>query len=72
MPYLGEVSALVTAGFWSFSAIVLSAAIVRAGAIPVNVGRLVLAALYLAVLIPVMGPMSASRPARRACSRSAG
>jgi drug/metabolite transporter (DMT)-like permease len=55
MPYLGEVSALVTAGFWSFSAIVLSAAIVRAGAIPVNVGRLVLAALYLAVLIPVMG-----------------
>jgi drug/metabolite transporter (DMT)-like permease len=55
MPYLGEVSALVTAGFWSCSAIAFSAAIVRAGAIPVNVGRLVLAAVYLAVLIPLMG-----------------
>jgi drug/metabolite transporter (DMT)-like permease len=55
MPYLGEVSALVTAAFWSCSAIVFSAATVRAGAIPVNVARLLLAALYLALLIPVMG-----------------
>jgi drug/metabolite transporter (DMT)-like permease len=55
MPYVGELSALVTAGFWSLSAIVFAAATARAGAIPVNVGRLVLAALYLGVLIPVMG-----------------
>jgi drug/metabolite transporter (DMT)-like permease len=55
MPYPGELSALLTAGLWSLSAIVLSAATVRAGAIPVNVGRLILAALYLALLIPIMG-----------------
>jgi drug/metabolite transporter (DMT)-like permease len=55
MPYQGEVSALVTAAFWSCSAIVFSAATARAGAIPVNVGRLILAALYLLLLIPVMG-----------------
>jgi len=55
MPYTGEVSALVTAVFWSCSAIVFSAATVRAGAIPVNVARLLLAALYLALLVPVTG-----------------
>jgi drug/metabolite transporter (DMT)-like permease len=56
MPYMGEVSALVTAAFWSLSAIVFSAATVRAGAIPVNVARLVIAALYLLVLVPFLGP----------------
>ena len=55
MPYVGEISALATAAFWSGSAIVFSAATARADAIPVNVARLVLAAIYLGILIPVMG-----------------
>ena len=55
MPYMGEVSALITAAFWSCSAIVFAAATARAGAIPVNVARLVLAALYLVLLIPLLG-----------------
>lgn len=55
MPYTGELSALITAGFWSCSAIVFAAATARAGAIPVNVGRLLLAALYLALILPVTG-----------------
>lgn len=55
MPYVGEISALATAAFWSGSAVVFAAATARAGAIPVNVGRLILAALYLGILIPVMG-----------------
>ncbi|HTY57655.1 MAG TPA: DMT family transporter [Bacteroidota bacterium] len=56
MPYTGELSALLTADFWSFSAVVFASATARAGAIPVNVARLVLAALYLALLLPVLGP----------------
>jgi drug/metabolite transporter (DMT)-like permease len=42
---------LLTAALWSCSAIVLSAATVRAGAIPVNVARLLLATAYLLLLI---------------------
>ena len=55
MPFLGEVSALVTAALWSGSAMVFSAATVRAGSLPVNVARLLLAALYLVVIIPLLG-----------------
>ncbi len=56
MPYTGEFSALATAAFWSCSAIVFARATARAGAIPVNVGRLVVAALVLAALMPFLGP----------------
>jgi drug/metabolite transporter (DMT)-like permease len=55
MPFLGEVSALVTAALWSGSAMVFSAATLRAGSFPVNVARLLLAALYLAILVPFFG-----------------
>lgn len=55
MPFLGEVSALVTAALWSGSAMVFSAATARAGSLPVNVARLVLAALYLGAVIPLFG-----------------
>jgi drug/metabolite transporter (DMT)-like permease len=71
MPYTGELSALLTAAFWSGSAMVFSAATVRAGAIPVNVVRLILAALYLALLVPILGfsvSMSAGQAALLALS----
>jgi drug/metabolite transporter (DMT)-like permease len=55
MPFLGEISALVTAALWSGSAMVFSAATVRAGSLPVNVVRLLLAALYLGAVIPLFG-----------------
>ena len=55
MPLVGELSALLTAGLWAGSAMVFAAATARAGSMPVNVARLLLATLYLAVLIAVMG-----------------
>jgi len=55
MPFLGELSALLTALLWAWSSIVFSAATVRAGSLPVNVGRLVLACVYLGLFVAVMG-----------------
>jgi len=48
---IGEMSALLTAVFWTLSASVFASATVRAGSIAVNVARLVIAALYLALWI---------------------
>lgn len=55
MPFVGELSALLTAGFWAGSAMVFAAATARAGSMPVNLARLILATLYLSVLIALMG-----------------
>ena len=55
MPYAGELSALVTAACWSLSSIAFASATVRAGALPVNVTRLVLATLYLAITVAAAG-----------------
>jgi drug/metabolite transporter (DMT)-like permease len=55
MPFLGELSALLTAGLWTGSALVFTAATVRAGSLGVNVTRLLLAAVYLGVFIVLMG-----------------
>lgn len=55
MPFIGELSALLTASLWAGSSIVFSAATVRAGSLPVNVGRLILACLYLGVFVGLMG-----------------
>jgi len=55
MPYAGEVSALVTAACWSLSSIAFASATVRAEAIAVNVTRLVLATLFLALTVALAG-----------------
>ncbi len=54
MPFLGELSALVTAFLWSGSAMVFASATKRAGSFQVNVTRLILAAVYLVLLIVLM------------------
>ncbi len=51
MPFLGELSAFVTACCWSVSALVFAAATRRAGSFQVNITRLILAVGYLAVPI---------------------
>jgi drug/metabolite transporter (DMT)-like permease len=55
MPFLGELSALLTACCWSGSSLAFAAATRRAGSFHVNVARLVLAFAYLALLIVVAG-----------------
>jgi drug/metabolite transporter (DMT)-like permease len=55
MPYAGELSALLTACFWTGSAFVFASATQRAGSFQVNITRLILAAIYLGVLIAIAG-----------------
>ncbi|HUI65376.1 MAG TPA: DMT family transporter [Bacteroidota bacterium] len=52
---IGELSALLTAVFWTLSASVFASATVRAGSVAVNVVRLVIAAVYLAIWISISG-----------------
>ena len=54
MPFLGELSALLTACLWSGSAIVFASATKRVGSFQVNITRLILAAVYLVLLIAVL------------------
>jgi drug/metabolite transporter (DMT)-like permease len=56
MPFPGEFAALLTACLWSVSALVFAAATRRAGSFQVNITRLILAVIYLAVLIVVAQP----------------
>lgn len=55
MPYLGELSALLTALLWSFTSIFFSEASLRIGSLQVNITRLVFASLFLVITIPLMG-----------------
>lgn len=55
MPFLGELSALLTALFWSGSSIVFAAAINRVGSVQVNVTRLIFGALFLLAVILLFG-----------------
>ncbi len=54
MPFLGELSALLTAFLWSSGSLVFTAATKRLGSVQVNITRLILASVYLALLIVVM------------------
>jgi drug/metabolite transporter (DMT)-like permease len=54
MKYVGEISALLTAILWSFTSLFFSEASFRVGSIQVNITRLILATIYLAITIPVM------------------
>lgn len=55
MMYLGELSALLTACLWTGSALSFAAATVRAGAVNVNVTRMLAALVFLAVTVGVLG-----------------
>jgi drug/metabolite transporter (DMT)-like permease len=55
MPYLGEISALLTACCWSGSALAFSAAARRVGSVKLNVTRLVVAALLLLLVVVLAG-----------------
>ena len=54
MPYLGEISALVTAFLWSGSAMIFTAATVRIGSMNVNINRLIFATILLSVTVAIM------------------
>lgn len=51
MPFLGELSALLTACLWSGGALAFAAATKRASSFQVNITRLILAAVYLVLLL---------------------
>jgi len=55
MHFLGELSALLTALFWSGSSIVFAAAISRIGSVQVNVTRLIFGAVFLLAVIVMFG-----------------
>jgi drug/metabolite transporter (DMT)-like permease len=55
MPYIGEITAIVTVALWSFTALFFSEAARRAGSVQVNITRLLLAFLFLSFTILVMG-----------------
>jgi drug/metabolite transporter (DMT)-like permease len=64
MPFLGEITGLLTALCWSGSSIVFAAASSRVGSVQVNVSRLVMAALLLLGVILLFGlaePLSGSQ-----------
>lgn len=54
MPFLGELSALFTAFCWASGSIVFAAATRRLGSYQVNITRLILASVYLALLIALV------------------
>lgn len=55
MPYLGELSAMMTAVLWSFTSIFFSEASIRVGSLQVNITRLLFATLFLSLTILIMG-----------------
>jgi hypothetical protein len=55
MLHVGELSALLTACLWTGSALSFAAATVRAGAVNVNVTRMLAALVLLALAVLVLG-----------------
>ena len=55
MPFRGELSAFLTACFWTGSAMLFASATKWAGSFQVNITRLILAAAYLALLVVLAG-----------------
>lgn len=53
MTYLGEIAALITAGLWSTSSFLFTAASQRIGTIQLNIDRMILAALLIILTIAV-------------------
>lgn len=55
MPFVGELSALLTAFLWSGTSLVFTEATTRVGSIQVNITRMILALLFLAITIAMFG-----------------
>jgi drug/metabolite transporter (DMT)-like permease len=55
MPFLGELSALLTAFLWSGTSIVFTEATTRVGSIQVNITRMLMALLLLLLSVAVLG-----------------
>ena len=55
MPFVGELSALLTAALWSCGALVFTAATKRVGPVQVNVSRLIIATVLLGLVIAFFG-----------------
>ena len=56
MPFVGELSALLTAFLWSGTSIVFTEATTRVGSIQVNITRMIMALMLLTLSILVLGP----------------
>ena len=54
MPYLGEFAALITAFLWGVTSIAFTEAALRIGSLPVNITRLIFAAILLSGIILLM------------------
>jgi len=55
MPFLGEISALLTAFLWSGTSVAFSGAASRIGSVQLNINRLFVAAAFLLLTIPLTG-----------------
>ncbi|NNG26993.1 MAG: EamA family transporter, partial [Ignavibacteriaceae bacterium] len=51
MPYLGELSALVTAFLWSGTSFAFTNAVKRIGSLQLNVNRIIIATIFLFCII---------------------
>ena len=55
MPYIGEISALVTACLWSITSFLFAFAAERVGSVQVNISRIMLAGILLFLIVEVSG-----------------
>jgi drug/metabolite transporter (DMT)-like permease len=55
MPYVGEISALLTACLWSVTSFLFAFAAERVGSVQVNINRIILAAVILFLIIEIAG-----------------
>lgn len=55
LPYLGEITALLTACCWSFSSYIFTAAANRIGSVQININRMILAVIILFAAISLAG-----------------
>ena len=53
MPYVGELSALLTAFLWSGTSFAFSSAAVKIGSLQLNINRMLLAAVFLFLTIEI-------------------
>jgi len=55
MPFLGEISALITALLWAFTSIIFTEASLRIGSVQLNINRLIVALTFLTITVFVFG-----------------
>lgn len=55
MPYIGEISAIVTACLWSVTSYLFAFAAEKVGSVQVNINRIILAAVVLFLIVAVSG-----------------